>query len=113
MDVEKTIEFILEHQARFSVEMDRAKEEMAEMRSRSRELQQQNAELQQRHSELQEQIESVIMVQTMMIRHYDESQTKITESVAQLHRSQAATEDRLGALIAVVDGLVRRTPPTS
>jgi len=55
-------------------------------------------------ADLQQDVKILLKAQIVMGEHMREGFSRLTE--AQLH-----TEERLNALIAVVDGIVRRLPP--
>ena len=104
MDVERTIEFIIEQQAKFSADMDEA-------RKRQDRFDEQLAAL-------GRQLAETITQQSQINMALGKSMLGLTEHIEQLRAAQAitdermrATDDRLNALIGVVDGFIRR-PPT-
>jgi FtsZ-binding cell division protein ZapB len=104
MDVERTIEFILQHQAHFAAEMEQLKE-------RHKEFSAEMHQLKERHVELHNSVEAL----TVVVRNQQEQITPLLSVTEVLARNQAAlvesqrhTDERLNALIKVVDDLVRR-----
>lgn len=90
MDIERTLEFIVQHQARFAVELDQLKD---------------------RHKELSDSVDALkVVVQSQQV-HISQI-ISLTETLARsqtaLTESQRHTDERLNALIKVVDDLVRR-----
>lgn len=90
MDIERTLEFILEHHARFAVELDQLKDRHKELSASVERL---NGAV--------EGLQAVAQAQQGQISRI----LGITEVLAE---SQRHTDERLNALIKVVDDLVRR-----
>ena len=122
VDVEKTIQFLLDQQAKFFAGMEGFRAGMEDMRQEFRdELRQQqeaqgkiNAALGKAMLGLTDHIERLTAAQAATDERLNKlaaSQAALTASQAALAASQAATDERLNALIAVVDGVVRRPPP--
>ena len=87
MDVERTIEFILEHQARFSAGMDEIRQEQARFSAGMNDLRQMVGQLAAHQIEL--------------VHHIG----RIDNAVLTLADSQRHTDERLNALISVVQGM--------
>ena len=96
MDVERTLEFILENQAKFSAQM-------GELESLVGRIAQQQLDLVQHVDRFQRGVSDAVMALAEAQRHLAEEQQRLTE--AQRH-----TEERLNALISIVDGLIPRRP---
>jgi len=103
VDVEKTIEFLLDQQAKFWAAMEAARQELREHREGF-------AELRKGFAELQDIIRGVLAVQGTLVQ----SQIKHEEGFERLTAAQTRADERMDALIAVVNGLVgreRQEPP--
>jgi len=96
MDVERTMEFILEQQAKFWAGLQQTREEQAELRSLVLRLAEQQLGLTQHLSQFQQETHAAIRA--------------LAEGQRALIEAQRHTDGRLDALIAVVDGVVRRLP---
>lgn len=92
-EVERLMQFILEHQVQFSVDMGKARERMAESDERIARIEviQENAARQIEH------IGSALIALT-------ESHTRTQEALARLAESQAHGDRRLDALTDIVRG---------
>jgi len=89
MDQQRTMDFILEQQAKFFVGLE--------------ELRQQMTGLRQQVSQFAEQ-------QSQINMSLGKAMLGLTEHVEKLISTQAHTDERLNALIGVVDGVVHRPP---
>ena len=96
MDIERTLEFILENQAKFS-------SQMGELESLVGRIAQQQLDLGQHVDRFQRGVSDAVMALAEAQRHLAEEQQRLTE--AQRH-----TEERLNALISIVDGLIPHRP---
>lgn len=97
MDLEKTVEFILQHQAQFAAEMDQLKD-------RHKEFAAELNQLKDRHKELSDSVDALrLVVQSQQVQI-----SQIMSLTQVLTESQRHTDERLNALIKVVDDLVRR-----
>ena len=110
MDVERTMEFILDQQAKFWAGMQEMREDQAELRKRQADLSslvvrlaEQQLGLAQHFDQFQQETRTALLAVAEAQRHTDERLHALIE--AQHH-----TDGRLDALIAVVDGGVRRKP---
>jgi hypothetical protein len=121
VDIERTMEFILDHQAKISATMDQFSAGMEEMREESRknwEVQAKiNATLGKAMLGLTDHVERLNLAQEATDARLKElaessaaSQARLDASIEALAAKQSVTEDRLNALIDVVDGMVRRPP---
>ena len=61
--------------------------------------------------DIQQDVKILLEAQVVMGEQMREGFAKLTESFARLTEAQQHTEERLNALIVVVDGIVRRMPP--
>lgn len=101
MDVEKTIEFILEQQAQFQAQVATRMQQQAEAQTALEANQNRLAQLQLRQQEM---IGNLATVVGGLAEHVG----GLTERVDRLFEAQERTENNLNALIKVVDDLVRR-----
>lgn len=90
MDVDKTIEFLLEQQARFDARMDRLAKEHT------------------RHRELTGQLIGIMSQVGAAQRKTEEKLQVLSGKVETLSDKVDSVSDNMNALIKVVDGLVRR-----
>lgn len=108
MDIERTMEFILNQQAKFAAGMEEMKQEMkqAQVTFRS-EL----AEMQRRedaeHARLRTLIAQLADQVITLARHTGEFEDRVNNSLLALSEAQRHSEEKLNALIAVVDGMQR------
>ena len=106
MDVETTMQFILEQQAKFFAGME-------EMRTRQDKFDRQLTVLGQQ-LEQQNQINMALGKAMLgLTDHVEEllAAQKVTDQqIRELRAAQTTTDDRLNALIGVVDGIIRRPP---
>jgi len=97
MDIEKTMEFILEHQARHATAIQQLDEGLAQAKG----LIEANAGM----------IRQLVDVSMSLARHSEEIDTDLKETrqlIRELRESQAHSDRRLDALIDVVEKLTRR-----
>ena len=97
MDIEKTMEFILEHQARHATAIQQLDEGLAQAKG----LIEANASM----------IRQLVDVSMSLARHSEEIDTDLKETrqlIRELRESQAHSDRRLDALIDVVEKLTRR-----
>jgi len=97
MDIEKTMEFILEHQARHATAIQQLDEGLAQAKG----LVEANAGM----------IRQLVKVSMSLARHSEEIDTDLKETrqlIRELRETQAHSDRRLGALIDVVEKLTRR-----
>ncbi len=97
MDVEKTLEFLLHHQASFAAGMEELKGVVAQLAGEVRELKGTVTQLTGVVAEQQKHISQLIAVSGQLVQ----GQALLTES-------QQRTDDRLNAVMKMVDDLVRR-----
>lgn len=90
MDVEKTIEFLMDHHARFAADMEQMKERHEDLRNTVDRLQGIVANQ-------QSQISQIVEIAEELARH----QIELTDSQRALAESQRHTDGRLNALIKV------------
>jgi len=93
MDIERTVEFILQQQATFSAQMDVLGSRMGEMQSGM--------------TELRSLVVRLAEQQLALTQHVDHFQREISAAVLAIAEAQRHTDERLNALISVVNGLVR------
>lgn len=94
MDVEKTMQFILEMQAKHEVAIQQADERFASLREQT-----------------EERFRGMVDVTMSLARHGEETNRRINETdrlIRELRDSQAHTDYKLNALIETVDKLVKR-----
>ena len=110
MDVERTLEFILENQAKFSAQM-------GELESLVGRIAQQQLDLGQHVDRFQRGVSDAVMALAEAQRHLAEEQQRLAETQRhlaeeqqRLTEAQRHTEERLNALISIVDGLIPRHP---
>lgn len=110
VDIERTMEFILQQQAKFFAGME-------EMRLRDEEARRRQDTFDQRLNSFVEKQEKVNMALgkamlglTDHIERLTAAQAATDERLNRLTAAQSATDDRLNALIGVVDDIVRRPP---
>jgi methyl-accepting chemotaxis protein len=122
MDVEKTIEFLLEHQARFAADLDVMKDEQRDLRSSLVALQDSVAGLQESVAGLrdsvhglsdavmnqQRQIGEIIGATKQLALVTQEALREQARELLAVNQAQRRTEENLNALIKVVDDVVRR-----
>ncbi len=97
MEVEKTIEFILEQQAQLVVRLD----QLTEVHQRLAQNQLGLSEIQSRQQEM---INAVITV----VGQLANEQRNFVQDLRELREAQQQTQQNLNALIKVVDDLIRR-----
>lgn len=106
-EMERLMQFILEHQARFSVDMDKAKERMAESDERLGRIEgiQENTarQIERLGNALVELTEAQTRTQESQTR-MQEAQTRMEEALRELAESQKHSDRRLDALIDIVRG---------
>src|SRR5437867_1357068 len=106
MDQQRTIEFILDQQAKFFAGLEELRQQMTELR-------QQMTDLGQQVSEFAGQQRQINQQQSQINMSLGKAMLGLTEHVETLVSAQAHTDRRLDALIGVVDGIVHRPPPPS
>ncbi|MBI3698493.1 MAG: hypothetical protein HY238_27085 [Acidobacteria bacterium] len=97
MDLEKTIEFILENQAKTSAQVGEVSAQMGQLTAYV--------------SQLQSLVGRIAQQQLELTQHMNEFQQGISAAFVALAEAQRHTDERMDALVAVVDDLVRRRPP--
>jgi chromosome segregation ATPase len=112
-EMQRLMQFILEQQAQFSVDMDKAKERMAESDERA-------AKDRERMAESDERIARIEVIQENTARQIEhlgralfeltEAHTRTQEALARLAEAQAHGEQRLDALIDIVRGGKDKNP---
>lgn len=114
-EMERLMQFILEQQAQFSVDMDKAKERMAESDERLARIEAIQENTARRMEEIQEntarQMEEMQENTTRQIEHLGralveltEAHTRTQEALGELAAAQRHSDQRLDALIDVVRG---------
>src|SRR5579871_3417493 len=98
MDVERTMQFILEQQAAFDARLE------ASYAKSKAELEEWKAESRVHFAEFRKQDELLQKAQMKQL----ESVNQLIDSIVELRESQKETKDRVDALVTVVDGLVRK-----
>lgn len=120
-EMERLMQFILEHQAQFSVDMDKARERMAEHEKRMAESDERIARIEGIQENTARQIEHLGNALVALTESHERMQEKSAEEYArtqealrELAASQAHTDRRLDALIDIVRGGqdAGREPPT-
>ena len=107
MDVEKTIEFILDQQAKFFAGMEQMRQEF---RQDMEEMRQEMREQAAAQGKINMALGKAMLGLTEHIDRLTAAQAATDERLKTLTAAQAATDERLNALIAVVDGIVRHLP---
>lgn len=114
LDVEKTMEFILGQQAKFFAALEESRRDMrdrdATMRSFVETIARQQLELTEHVNYFQREISAAVLAIAEQQKLLAEEQRRLAEQQALLAEAQRHTEERLNALIVVVDGIVRRPP---
>lgn len=110
-EMERLMQFILEHQARFGVDMDKAKERMARHEER---MAQAEAKAEERRAESDARLSRIEGIQentARQIEHLGNALVELTGAhertqgaLARLAESQAHSDRRLDALIDIVRG---------
>jgi chaperonin cofactor prefoldin len=104
-EVERTMQFLLEQQARTAAALDQEREE------RKGRDEQMNRQMEQFRADLEGMRQHLNTVQraygTALLQLTEHLET-LSKDVATLRVAGAATDERLNALIQVVDGLIRR-----
>jgi hypothetical protein len=112
VDVERTIEFILDTQAKFFAGMEEMRAGIAEMRAGMEEMRQETRQQFAAQGQINAALGKAMLGLTEHIERLTTAQTTTDERLNRLAEiqatAQAATDERLNALIGVVDGLVRR-----
>ena len=111
VDVEKTIEFILDQQAKFFAGLNEMRQEMREQAAAQGKI---NMALGKAMLGLTDHIERLTAAQSAtdeQLKRLAETQAATDERLRRLAETQGATDERLNALLAVVDGIVRKEPP--
>lgn len=103
MDFERTTEFVLQQQAKFAADL-------AEMGSFVKRIAQQQLELTEHVGHFQREISAAVLALAEAHTRLEEAHARLEEAHARLEEAQRHTEERLNALIGVVDGIVRRAP---
>jgi predicted nucleic acid-binding Zn-ribbon protein len=103
-EMERLMQFILEHQAQFSVDMDKAKERMAESDERMARIEgiQENTARQIEH--LGDALVALTESHERMQEKSAEENARTQAALRELAASQAHTDRRLDALIDIVRG---------
>ena len=108
MDVEKTMEFILEHLAQASVRLDQITARLDQVTANVNKL----AEVQVLRAQVLDQHEDRLNRITEILRELAESQQRtekeLRESIQAREEAGRHTDARLNALIKVVDDMIRR-----
>ena len=103
VDIERTIQFILDQQAKFFAGME-------EMRRHDEEMRQCQDKFDQQLSALGKQMSDFAEQQRHINMSLGKAMLGLTEHIDRLTAAQAATDERLNALVGVVDGMIRRPP---
>ena len=104
------MQFVLDAQAKFWAGMEAAKSRQDDFEKRQTEFDKRQTEFDKRQATLQASIERLAESCSLLVDSQSrlvEDQRKSREEIAALAKR---TDESLGALIAVVDGLVRRPP---
>lgn len=117
MDIERSVQFILENQARVSAQMGELSTGMIQLQSLVGRIAQQQSDLVQQVDQFQRGVgDAVIAIAeeqkrlTGEQRRLTEEQRRLTEEQRRLAEAQRHTEERLNALITIADGLIPRRP---
>ena len=110
MDVERTMEFILDQQAKFWAAVQEMREQQAAMQKDRAAMQKDQAAMQQDHADLRSLVVRLAEHQLGLAQHFDQFQQETRAALVAVAEAQQHTDERLNALIAVVDGVVRRLP---
>ena len=109
MDLEKTMQFILEHEARFAARMDTVAQSINELTESSKKHDEQIAKHDEQIAKHDEQIGKL----ADLVGRLAQAEIHLAERMNQLAESQSHTDRRLDTLIDVVDKLTRRNGGTS
>ena len=104
MDLERAVEFCLEQQIRLAAGLD-------EVRHLLGRVAQQQMELTQHVNHFQQEISTAVLAIAEQQKLLAAAQAHLAAEQARLAEQVRHTEERLNALIDVVDGIVRRRPP--
>jgi chromosome segregation ATPase len=106
-EMERLMQFILEHQAQFSVDMDKAKERMAQHEERMAESDERMARIEGIQENTARQIEhlgNALVALTESHERMQEENALTQAALRELAESQRHTDRRLDALIDIVRG---------
>ena len=103
-EMERLMQFILEHQAQFSVDMDKAKERMTRLEEAQQGLLQTQQAMQETIRQTQENTARQIEHLGNALVELTESHTRTEGSLRELAESQMHSDRRLDALIDIVRG---------
>ncbi len=107
MDVEKTIQFIVEQQARYDARFDTGMQKLQEMDAAlGRRIDETSRQIQALTAAQFKQLETVNLLVNRVARQ-EHRTDQFDQRMEQLASAQQRTEDNLNSLITVVDGLVR------
>ncbi len=111
MDVEKTIEFLLDHHARFAADLDLLKERQDRFDREQQQLKETVTEVAKSVAALAKSVTVMELSVNRLIDVVAENSRQIAENSQQvkgLTQKQSQTDENLNALIKVVDDLIRR-----
>ena len=106
MDWQRTIEFILDQQAKFFAGLEESRQQMMDFRQQMTDFRQQVSEFVGQQGQINQQQGQINM-------SLGKAMLGLTEHVQTLVAAQAHTDRRLDALIGVVEGIVHRPPAPS
>lgn len=105
MDIERTMQFILEQQAASEARFARFEENLEASHAKSKaELEEWKAESRLKFEEFRKQDQ---LLQAAQMKQLD-TVNRLVDSIVELRESQKETKERVDALVTVVDGLVRK-----
>jgi len=107
MDLEEAMEFILDQQAKFWAGLEETRRDQAEFRREQAELRREQTDLRRDQTDLQGLVVRIAAQQLELTQHVGRFQQEISAAVLSLAEAQKHGDERLNALIAVVDGVVR------
>ena len=110
MDTERTIQFILENQARVSAQMGEFSTRMNQLQDLVERIARQQVELNDHVNDFQRGISAAVMAIAEEQLRLTQEQLRLAREQRLLAEAQRHTEERLNALITVVDGLIPRRP---
>lgn len=105
MDIEKTIEFILEQQAQWVVRLQAVTEQQAQNATEIQALTRQQAQFSQRLERIEADLETL----TRVVGHHQAQIGTILDALATLTETQRMLSERMDSLIRIFEDWIRRS----
>ena len=105
-DLNRKMEFIIEHQAQFASDIQQLKEQHRELLQQQRELLQQQKELVEQHRGFVGDLRQVLSLVASLAGAQENTNAlvaNLAERIGDLTRTQIGTDQRLNALISIVE----------